>query len=203
MDIQLQNAYVEVLLDNFMSVVKQNIMFQAQLEVMKKTLNELNAKQDNVELLQSQNAELEKQLQLLTSENVVLKNDVNSRVAPETLRNEKSRLQSAVNDYMRQVKTLKTELMEVKAESQEVLVKNNNHIDKLNKYIQRLESVVPANKLKKLKINETTQEEQVTETPEVTEVVENPTEQLLTFVEEEVKQPEIIDTDNIKSGGSF
>lgn len=201
MDIQLQNAYVEVLLDNFMSVVKQNIMFQAQLEVMKKTLNELNAKQDNVELLQSQNAELEKQLQLLTSENVVLKNDVNSRVAPETLRNEKSRLQSAVNDYMRQVKTLKTELMEVKAESQEVLVKNNNHIDELNKYIQRLESVVPANKLKKLKINETTQEEQVTETPEVTEVVENPTEQLLTFVEEEVKQPE--NDDIVKSGGSF
>lgn len=201
MDIQLQNAYVEVLLDNFMSVVKQNIMFQAQLEVLKKTLNEVNAKQDALDALTSRNAELENALQALTSENVVLKNDVNSRVTPETLRNEKSRLQSAVNDYMRQVKTLKTELMEVKVESQEVLVKNNNHIDELNKYIQRLESVVPANKLKKLKINETTQEEQVIETTEVSEVAEKPTEQLLTFVED-IKQPEIID-DNVKSGGSF
>ena len=33
MDVKLQNAYVEVLLGNFMEVVKQNLMFQAQLEV--------------------------------------------------------------------------------------------------------------------------------------------------------------------------
>lgn len=200
MDIQLQNAYVEVLLDNFMSVVKQNIMFQAQLEVMKKTLNELNAKQDNVELLQSQNAELEKQLQLLTSENVVLKNDVNSRVAPETLRNEKSRLQSAVNDYMRQVKTLQSELMEVRAESQEVLIKNNNHIEELNKYINRLESVVPANKLKKVKLGEISP---IVEEPS-NEIPVSTIEQVLTFGEtgSQSEQPESTE-DNIKSGGSF
>jgi hypothetical protein len=40
MDVRLQNAYVEVLLDNFISVIKQNIMFQAQLEVMNKNVNE-------------------------------------------------------------------------------------------------------------------------------------------------------------------
>ena len=32
MDINLQNAYVEVVLENFLSVVKQNLLFQAQLE---------------------------------------------------------------------------------------------------------------------------------------------------------------------------
>jgi hypothetical protein len=35
MDVRLQNAYVEVLLGNFMEVVKQNLMFQAQIEVNK------------------------------------------------------------------------------------------------------------------------------------------------------------------------
>lgn len=200
MDLQLQNAYVEVLLDNFMSVVKQNIMFQAQLEVMKKTLNEMSVKQDNVEALQSKNVELEKQLQLLTSENVVLKNDVNSRVAPETLRNEKSRLQSAVNDYMRQVKNLQSELMEVRAESQEVLIKNNNHIEELNKYINRLESVVPANKLKKVKMGEITP---VVEEPS-NEIPVSTIEQALTFGETSSQSEQSESTeDNIKSGGSF
>ena len=40
MDVKLQNAYVEVLLDNFMAVVKQNIMFQAQMEIMKSAVSE-------------------------------------------------------------------------------------------------------------------------------------------------------------------
>ena len=38
MDIKLQNAYVKVVLDNFMEVVKQNLLFQAQLEIMKAEL---------------------------------------------------------------------------------------------------------------------------------------------------------------------
>jgi hypothetical protein len=40
MDVRLQNAYVEVLLSNFMEVVKQNLMFQAQLEVNKNNVRE-------------------------------------------------------------------------------------------------------------------------------------------------------------------
>ena len=42
MDVKLQNAYVEVLLDNFLSVVKQNIMFQAQLKTLNDSSEELN-----------------------------------------------------------------------------------------------------------------------------------------------------------------
>ena len=42
MDVNLQNVYTEVLLDNFIAVIKQNIMFQAQIEVMSKSLTEFD-----------------------------------------------------------------------------------------------------------------------------------------------------------------
>lgn len=194
MDIQLQNAYVEVLLDNFMSVVKQNIMFQAQLEVLKSSLNSHNELRDKCDRLEEERNQLKQQLDLINSEIVVLRNETNTRVTHE----EKNRLQTAVNDYMRQVKNLKNELVESKAESQEALIKNNNHIEELNKYIQRLESVVPANKLKKIKLNEMSQEEQIIES---NDNLENTTDQVLKFIVDEVKQVE--NDDNVKSGGSF
>ena len=68
-----------------------------------------------------------------------------------SLRQEKDRLQSAVNDYMRQIKKLNEDLLKAKSESSDALVKNTEQITELNKYIQKLEMVVPANKLKKVK----------------------------------------------------
>ena len=70
------------------------------------------------------------------------------------MRQEKDRLQSAVNDYMRQLKETQQEVLKVKSESQDVLLQNNNRIEELTKYVTRLEAVVPANKLKKLKVGE-------------------------------------------------
>lgn len=176
MDVNLQNAYVEVLLDNFVSVIKQNVMFQAQIEIMTKNLNSMGEMKDKVTKLESEREELRIQLNNTKNENVNLKNDANVRISPE----EKNRLQSAVNDYMRQVKTLNQEIVKVKSESQDVLVRNANYIEDLNKYIQRLESAIPANKLKKLKTVDILQFE---ETPEPTENNEL--------------------SDNVKSGGSF
>jgi len=141
MDVRLQNAYVEVLLGNFMEVVKQNLMFQAQIEV-----NKTSGSNDS-------------------------------------LKQEKDRLQSAVNDYMRQLKETQQEVLKVKSESQNVLLQNNNRIEELTKYVTRLEAVVPANKLKRVKLGEVIQ----SDTPEIT-------------VEEPVLP---IGDDIVKSGGTF
>jgi chromosome segregation ATPase len=190
MDVKLQNAYVEVLLDNFMAVVKQNIMFQAQLEVMKGSVNEADdVKRKIAELsdrnitLQQTNEELSKKLQSLDGENASLKNTVGQKdIQVNNTTNiirEKDRLQSAVNGYMRQVKDLENEIKDVRSQSQEVLISNNKRIEELTKYIDKLEMVVPANKLKKVKSIDLTEVESK-------EVV----------VQEDVE-------DDIKSGGTF
>lgn len=198
MDVKLQNAYVEVLLDNFISVIKQNIMFQAQLEVMRGNITEADEIKRKVLELSERNAELqqtvgllETQIESLSGENSNLKSTVDQKDAQVsstlTLRQEKDRLQSAVNDYMRQIKMLKEDVLKAKAESQDALVSSTHQIDDLNKYIQRLESVVPANKLKKIKTGDLTQFEQ----PEKTEEVH------------EVQELKVVEDDNVKSGGSF
>lgn len=152
MDVKLQNAYVEVLLDNFMAVVKQNLMFQAQMEVMKSAVSEaddvrrkiLELSDRNV-LLQQTNDGLVKKLESLSGENVNLKTTVGQKdIQVNNTTNiirEKDRLQNAVNTYMKQVKTL-----------EETSVENIKRIEELTKYIDKLEMVVPANKLKKLKV---------------------------------------------------
>jgi predicted RNase H-like nuclease (RuvC/YqgF family) len=173
MDVKLQNAYVEVLLDNFMAVVKQNLMFQAQMEVMKSAVGEaddvrrkiLELSDRNV-LLQQTNDQLVNKLESLTGENVNLKTTVGQKdIEVNNTTNiirEKDRLQSAVNTYMKQVKTL-----------EETSVDNIKRIEELTKYIDKLEMVVPVNKLKKLKSVD-----------------------LTAFGVEEVQ-------DNVKSGGTF
>ena len=173
MDVKLQNAYVEVLLDNFMAVVKQNLMFQAQMEVMKSAIGEaddvrrkiLELSDRNV-LLQQTNDQLVNKLESLTGENVNLKTTVGQKdIQVNNTTNiirEKDRLQSAVNTYMKQVKTL-----------EETSVDNIKRIEELTKYIDKLEMVVPVNKLKKLKSVD-----------------------LTAFGVEEVQ-------DNVKSGGTF
>lgn len=163
MDVKLQNAYVEVLLDNFLSVVKQNIMFQAQLEVMnsnvkeadevKRKIAELSEKNSELQIL---NGELSKNLEDFAEKNSSLQHAVGQKSNEvnryNELSKEKDRLQTAVNSYMRQIKTLEDQLKDVKSESQQTLVKSSNRLEELNKYIEALELSVPANKLKKIKV---------------------------------------------------
>jgi chromosome segregation ATPase len=187
MDVRLQNAYVEVLLGNFMEVVKQNLMFQAQIEVNKNSLQEA---EDSVRRLkeisdanigyQSQLVEKDKLINQLTTERDNLKSSSGNN---DSLRQEKDRLQNAVNDYMRQLKSAQQDVLTAKSESQNVLLQNNNRIEELTKYVTRLEAVVPANKLKRVKLGEVVQ----SDTPEIT-------------VEEHVLP---IDDESIKSGGTF
>ena len=125
MDVRLQNAYVEVLLVNFMEVVKQNVMFQAQLEVNKKNTDELNDVRRQLEDLSKRNVELQHHLET-------------PQINP--LKEEKNRLQSALNEMMRENKSLK--------DSNSTLT--TSLVD-LNRYVEEMEKVVPVSKLKKLK----------------------------------------------------
>lgn len=150
MDVNLQNVYAEVLLDNFIAVIKQNIMFQAQLELLTKNASDSEKLKSEIYELKRTNNDLQQKVNNLSG----LQVDTSSF---NGIKQEKDRLQSAVNDYMKQIKRLDEELLKVKAESQETLMMNSNRMEELNKYIEKLERVVPANKLKKLKAGDITE----------------------------------------------
>ena len=110
MDVQFINSYNEVLFDNFVSVLKQNILFQTNIKILEEkvkgysnleqNLNELNdirnmynTALDNIDKLQAQLNQKDQQLSSMHSNEA-----------------EKYRLQSAVNDLMRQNAELEAKL---------------------------------------------------------------------------------------------
>lgn len=144
MDVRLQNAYVEVVLENFLSVVKQNVMFQAQLKTLTDSNEELIRTKNALEELSAKYLECEKRFNesgnLVNALRVENSQKESQIINTESLQKEKDRLQAAANDYMRKVNSLteeKKSLMET--------------LNKQNKYIESLESLVPITKLKKLK----------------------------------------------------
>ena len=130
MDVQFINSYNEVLFDNFVSVLKQNILFQTNIKILEEKLqkalelqkdiddlsnirNEYNAALDNIGKLQAQLNQKDQQLSSMHS------NDA-----------EKYRLQSAVNDLMRQNAELENQINELKN-------KNSDFDSQLNKKITK------------------------------------------------------------------
>jgi predicted nucleic acid-binding Zn-ribbon protein len=157
MDVNLQNVYADVLLDNFIAVIKQNIMFQAQIEIMTKSLSEFDKlKKEKLEF-EKNYSNLKEQFDRLSGEFNVAKTTVsqteNLAISSNNLKADKDRLQSAVNDYMKQVKRLENQISDIKKSQEEQ-----------DKYISKLESVIPATKLKKLKTVDLTEFEQTEQT---------------------------------------
>ena len=161
-DVKFLQHYNETAIDNFVAVVKQNILFQAQIAALSeenKRIPELLKEIDGFE-------EVKKRLVQLSEINVNLENQLNikSQVAEKTSKidTERFRLQTAVNTQMKEMKGLKEAL-----EEQE-------------EYIKKLENMLPPSKKKKLGIESNEIEEQVIE--EITQEepkVDNEEEQTL------------------------
>jgi chromosome segregation ATPase len=138
MSVEFSNTYQEILLDNLVSIIKQNFIFQTQLKLAEggnKDKAELQEKYDTLfsqyESLKSQTPELEA---------LKLRVDTNAGAHEE-----KSRIQSALNDEMRKSVELKGQL-EVK--SSELAGKTQEIVD-LKNQILKLESSISTPKLKK------------------------------------------------------
>ena len=125
MSVEFSNAYQEILLDNLVAIIKQNFVFQTQLKLAEdsgKATAEIQAKYN--ELLQAYEA----------VKDLKTKVDVNA-----SAHEDKSRLQGALNDTMKQNTALQKQLEE-----------KNTEIAGLNEYIEKLESIATPSKLKKL-----------------------------------------------------
>ena len=125
MSVEFSNAYQEVLLENIDSILKQNFMFQARLKLLEKEANiktELQAKLDDV------TAQYQEALaQVGAAEQYRVQASSNDAIVQE-----KSRIQSALNDTMRELGTTKGAL----EGSQAV-------IEELKSRIAELEKLVP------------------------------------------------------------
>jgi len=139
MSVEFSNTYQEILLDNLMSIIKQNFIFQTQLKLAEdsgKATAEIQAKYN--ELIQAYEA----------VKDLKTKVDVNA-----SAHEDKSRLQSALNDSMKHTTTLQKQLEE-----------KNTEIAGLNEYIEKLETIATPSKLKKLNPEKFT-EENIVEQP--------------------------------------
>jgi predicted RNase H-like nuclease (RuvC/YqgF family) len=139
MSVEFSNAYQEILLDNLVAIIKQNFVFQTQLKLAENTGKATAEIQEKYnELLQAYEA----------VKDLKTKVDVNA-----SAHEDKSRLQSALNDSMKQNTALQKQLEE-----------KNTEIAGLNEYIEKLESIATPSKLKKLNPEKFT-EENIVEQP--------------------------------------
>jgi SMC interacting uncharacterized protein involved in chromosome segregation len=129
----------EVAQDNFISVAKQNLVFQAQirtLEDQNRVIPELLKKIEDLEVTKGE-------VKALLQENNDLKNQLNQKnaVIENTTKvdTDRHRLQTAVNTQSKELSTLKKVVEELNVE-----------IEKEKDYIKQLEEMLPNSKRKKL-----------------------------------------------------
>ena len=146
MSVEFSNAYQEVLLENIDAILKQNFIFQAKLKLFEKESNnrtELQAKINELTALYQDSL-----TQIGKVEQYKIRAESNDAIVQEM-----TRIQSALNDSMKRVKSLTDSLETTEKELLE-----------LKEYVAKLESVVPVTKLKKIstvKVEETKPDDSV------------------------------------------
>ena len=138
-DANFINAYNEVVLENFIAVLKQNFMFQTQIKFLDERVNTIPAleeKGNSYDSVVIEKAELQNKISSLTSEienkDNIIKNTTNSDV-------DKHRLQKALNEQAKELERLSNKVTNVEKD-----------IADKNYYIKQLEDMLPNSKRKKL-----------------------------------------------------
>ena len=165
MSVEFSNAYQEILLENLMAVIKQNFIFQTQLKLTENSGNEKNDLQERLNTLQSEFDTISNQARDVE----VYKSRAEQN---SSAHEEKSRIQTALNDTMaenarlkNQIEANQNEIRELrnqkesesklfsdqkKAELKNLSEGKNNEIAELKDYIKILEENVAVSKLKKI-----------------------------------------------------
>ena len=138
-DIKFLQFYNEIAQDNFVSIAKQNLLFQTQIRVLDeqvKRIPELLEKIDGLE-------EVKKEFTKVLEENNDLKNQVNNKnnIIENNSKTdvERHRLQTDLNSEMRQ-----------NAQHRELIDSLKQTTEKQKEYIDQLEKMLPNSKRKKL-----------------------------------------------------
>ena len=144
-DIRFLEKYNESAIDNFVAVVKQNILFQAQIAYLSEQVAQ-------TEELRKQIADFEpvkEALVRLKDENIGLTQELNNKVTIIESANksdaEKYRLQTALNEQSREIERLTTNSVSLQEQVKEQI-----------EYIAKLEEMLPKTAKKKLGIAQET-----------------------------------------------
>ena len=140
-DVNFMNAYNDVVLENFMAVLKQNFMFQTQIRFLEERVSTIPALEEKGNLYDSvvqDKQKLEEKIVSMKSEieskDTVIKNSSNSD-------SERHRLQTALNQQAQQIELLNGRISKFEDEQEEQ-----------KEYIRQLEEMLPNSKKKKLGI---------------------------------------------------
>jgi chromosome segregation ATPase len=125
MSVEFSNTYQDILLDNLVSIIKQNFIFQTQLKLSESAVKDKTELQNNYDILNGEIVSLRQQLSRVESN--------------DSAHEEKSRIQTALNDELKRSVDLKRTLEE-----------RDGEISSLKEQILKLESLVPPPKPKKV-----------------------------------------------------
>ena len=132
MNVEFSNAYQEVLLENLDVILKQNFMMQTKLKLFEKEANLRAEMQAKIDDLTVKNQEVLQQVEQTQHYRVQAESN-------DAIVQEKSRIQSALNDTMRELGTTKNSLDSI---TQELNLKNKEVVE-MKSRISELEKLVP------------------------------------------------------------
>lgn len=141
MDGKFLDVYNEVVLENFYAVLKQNFMFQTQLKFAEENTKKVGELEKKLATLASENADAN----ILREEIKTLKETISQKDAiiqsSSNTDNERHRLQTAVNNQMKEVEGLKKTIDDLQKQRKDQ-----------QEYVTQLEEMLPNSKKKKLGI---------------------------------------------------
>ena len=148
MDEKFLAAYNEVVLDNFNSVLKQNMMFQTQIRFHEEATKELGELKEKLAQSTSSNNEVEELKSKLESYKTQLSSK-DAIIRSHSANNlEKDRLQKAVNDQAKEIASLKEQLTTIEKEkNSSIKDTEQKHLDTIKKLEEEIEE------LKSFKVN--------------------------------------------------
>jgi DNA repair ATPase RecN len=132
MSVEFSNVYLGVLLENLDVILKQNFLFQAKLKMLEQELNfraEMQAKIDELTVKYQEALE-----QIGQTQHYRTQAESNDAIVQE-----KSRIQSALNDTMRELGVTKNSLDSI---TQELSLKNKE-VEEMKSRISELEKLIP------------------------------------------------------------
>ena len=132
MNVEFSNAYQEVLLENLDVILKQNFMMQTKLKLFEKEANLRAEMQAKIDDLTVKNQEVLQQVEQTQHYRVQAESN-------DAIVQEKSRIQSALNDTMRELGTTKNSLDSI---TQQLNLKNKE-VEEMKSRISELEKLVP------------------------------------------------------------
>ena len=177
MDTKFLTYFNEVAQDNFIAVVKQNLVFQAQIKLLDDEVKKIPGLLETIENLEETKKEVQGFIEEVTDlknqlehKDTIIRNNSNSDA-------DKHRIQTALNTQAQEIQILNNKLAEVEKASDKLNAKLKQQVNEQKEYIAQLEEMLPNSKKKKLGIavevpvtTEIVTEEKVEDTPKIDDV---------------------------------